>query len=138
MRRSSRVVRGGGWNNTTTNLRCANRNGNEPDNRNPNNGFRVASDLRHAARPDAPGPCRSRCQRPGGPRPGAPGSRREVGAEERRAAGGRVGAASKAHPRHLLYLACDSARCQPPRSRPISDMRIVACSCCRVVSHPKP
>ncbi len=39
-------MRGGSWNNdNTNNLRCANRNRNNPDNRNNNNGFRVASAL---------------------------------------------------------------------------------------------
>ncbi len=38
-----RVVRGGSWNNTTRNLRSANRNNNSPGNRNNNNGFRLAS-----------------------------------------------------------------------------------------------
>ena len=36
-----RVLRGGAWNNTTNNLRCANRNNNTPDNENNNIGFRV-------------------------------------------------------------------------------------------------
>jgi len=36
-----RVVRGGSWNNNARNLRCANRNRNEPENRNRNLGFRV-------------------------------------------------------------------------------------------------
>jgi formylglycine-generating enzyme required for sulfatase activity len=38
---SSRVARGGGFNNTPVNLRCANRDNDEPSNRNYNNGFRV-------------------------------------------------------------------------------------------------
>jgi hypothetical protein len=42
---SSRVLRGGSWNNTPDNLRSANRNWNQPDNRNNNIGFRVASTL---------------------------------------------------------------------------------------------
>ena len=33
---------GGLWNNNDNNLRCANRNRNNPDNRNNNNGFRLA------------------------------------------------------------------------------------------------
>lgn len=37
---SGRVVRGGSWNNTTTNCRVAYRNRNKPDNRNNNIGFR--------------------------------------------------------------------------------------------------
>jgi hypothetical protein len=37
-----RVLRGGSWNNNGRNARCANRNGNEPDNRNQNIGFRFA------------------------------------------------------------------------------------------------
>jgi hypothetical protein len=34
-------VRGGAWNNTSDNARCAYRNRNQPDNRNNNLGFRV-------------------------------------------------------------------------------------------------
>ena len=37
----SRVVRGGSWNNNPDNARSADRNDNEPDNRNDNIGFRV-------------------------------------------------------------------------------------------------
>jgi hypothetical protein len=36
-----RVLRGGSWNNNPRNVRCANRNRNNPDNRNNNIGFRV-------------------------------------------------------------------------------------------------
>jgi len=36
-----RVLRGGSFNNNATNVRCANRNRNNPDNRNNNVGFRV-------------------------------------------------------------------------------------------------
>ncbi len=36
-----RVLRGGAFNNDETNLRCAYRNRNNPDNRNRNNGFRL-------------------------------------------------------------------------------------------------
>lgn len=43
--RSNRVLRGGSWNNNPENLRSANRNRNNPTNRNNNNGFRVASTL---------------------------------------------------------------------------------------------
>ncbi len=39
-RRTSRVLRGGSWNNNATNLRSAYRNNNTPDNRNNNIGFR--------------------------------------------------------------------------------------------------
>ena len=39
---SSRVWRGGAWNNNATNCRSAYRNHNEPDNRNNNLGFRLA------------------------------------------------------------------------------------------------
>ena len=39
---SNRVLRGGSWNNTTRNCRSANRNRNNPSNRNDNNGFRLA------------------------------------------------------------------------------------------------
>lgn len=38
----NRVLRGGSWNNNGRNLRSANRNANEPDNRNHNIGFRLA------------------------------------------------------------------------------------------------
>jgi len=41
--RANRVLRGGSWNNTSTNVRAANRNNNTPSNRNNNNGFRLAS-----------------------------------------------------------------------------------------------
>ncbi|MCF6153833.1 MAG: hypothetical protein E3K36_00975 [Candidatus Brocadia sp.] len=37
------VVRGGSWNNEGNRCRCANRNRNNPDNRNNNIGFRCAS-----------------------------------------------------------------------------------------------
>jgi len=39
------VIRGGGWNNKPQNVRSANRNRNNADNRNNNLGFRVASTL---------------------------------------------------------------------------------------------
>jgi len=39
---TERVLRGGSWNNNARNCRSANRNRNNPDNRNNNNGFRVA------------------------------------------------------------------------------------------------
>ncbi len=42
---SNRVLRGGSFNNNVSNVRSANRNTNQPDNRNNNNGFRVASTL---------------------------------------------------------------------------------------------
>ncbi|MBM4093652.1 MAG: hypothetical protein FJ276_30240 [Planctomycetes bacterium] len=38
---SNRVNRGGSWNNNARNCRSANRNRNDPDNRNNNLGFRV-------------------------------------------------------------------------------------------------
>ena len=49
---SSRVLRGGAWNNNPDNLRSANRNNNQPDNRNNNVGFRVASTLFRQNRQD--------------------------------------------------------------------------------------
>ena len=36
------MLRGGSFNNNPKNVRCAYRNNNDPDNRNDNNGFRVA------------------------------------------------------------------------------------------------
>ncbi len=42
----NRVLRGGSWINNAQNLRSANRNNNEPDNRNHNYGFRLAGALR--------------------------------------------------------------------------------------------
>lgn len=46
-----RVVRGGSWNNDNEdNFRCANRNNNDPQKRNNNQGFRVASTLAAGAR----------------------------------------------------------------------------------------
>ena len=41
----NRVLRGGSWNNNGRNLRSANRNANEPDERNHNIGFRLAGAL---------------------------------------------------------------------------------------------
>ncbi|MBU1896167.1 SUMF1/EgtB/PvdO family nonheme iron enzyme [Myxococcota bacterium] len=41
-RGSNRVYRGGGWNNNASNLRAANRNRNDPSNRNNDLGFRLA------------------------------------------------------------------------------------------------
>ena len=38
---SNRVIRGGSWNNNAQNCRSANRNNNDPDNRNNNLGYRV-------------------------------------------------------------------------------------------------
>ncbi len=38
---TNRVIRGGSWNNNARNCRSANRNRNNPDNRNNNNGFRL-------------------------------------------------------------------------------------------------
>ena len=43
---ADRVLRGGSWNNNGRNVRSANRNRNEPDNRNNNVGFRLS--LAHA------------------------------------------------------------------------------------------
>lgn len=37
------MIRGGAWNNEARNVRSANRNNDTPDNRNDNNGFRLAS-----------------------------------------------------------------------------------------------
>jgi formylglycine-generating enzyme required for sulfatase activity len=38
---SNRVLRGGSWNNNASNCRSANRNNDNPDNRNDNYGFRL-------------------------------------------------------------------------------------------------
>lgn len=46
---TNRVNRGGSWNNTAENCRSANRNRNEPGNRNNNLGFRLALSSRQAA-----------------------------------------------------------------------------------------
>lgn len=40
---SNRVIRGGSWNNDARNLRSANRNNDEPSNRNNDLGFRLVS-----------------------------------------------------------------------------------------------
>jgi formylglycine-generating enzyme required for sulfatase activity len=42
---SNRVNRGGSWNNNARNCRSANRNNNDPDNRNNDLGFRILSAL---------------------------------------------------------------------------------------------
>jgi len=42
IKNTSRVLRGGSWNNNARNTRSANRNHNTPDNRNNNIGFRFA------------------------------------------------------------------------------------------------
>lgn len=55
--RGKRVLRGGSWNNNGRNLRSANRNGNEPDNRNNNIGFRLALAHTPAAAGDGPVGC---------------------------------------------------------------------------------
>ena len=56
-RPDDRVLRGGSWNNRPNNTRSAKRNRNNPDNRNNNTGFRVAST---ALRFDMTGTCESR------------------------------------------------------------------------------
>ena len=45
------VLRGGSWNNNSNNARAANRNRNEPTNRNDNNGFRVVVASAHVRLP---------------------------------------------------------------------------------------
>ncbi len=66
---SNRVIRGGSWNNDPRNCRPANRNRNEPDNRNNNLGFRLAAALPARWIPRRTGPAvllsRSRHFRPG-------------------------------------------------------------------------
>ena len=51
------VIRGGSWNNNPQNLRSANRNNNQPTNRNINIGFRCAKTLRESGLglPEFPG-----------------------------------------------------------------------------------
>ncbi|MBN2197211.1 MAG: SUMF1/EgtB/PvdO family nonheme iron enzyme [Polyangiaceae bacterium] len=44
----NRVIRGGSWNSNVRNVRAANRNGNEPGNRNDNLGFRLSRAQRWA------------------------------------------------------------------------------------------
>jgi hypothetical protein len=51
-----RLLRGGSWNNTTSNLRCAYRNNNNPSNNNNNNGFRCARGIEGALDLSAAGP----------------------------------------------------------------------------------
>ena len=48
---SNRVNRGGSWNNDAGNARAANRNNNDPGNRNDNLGFRPSSSRPSARRP---------------------------------------------------------------------------------------
>lgn len=43
MSSTNRVLRGGSWNNNASNCRVANRNNNDPDNRNNNIGFRLSN-----------------------------------------------------------------------------------------------
>ena len=52
---SKRVVRGGSWNNDARNVRAANRNANDPGNRNENLGFRLAREQEWVGGP-APDP----------------------------------------------------------------------------------
>jgi hypothetical protein len=59
-----RVVRGGSWKNEPQNLRAAIHNGNQPDNRNNNLGFRVASTLPCRNSP-VQGPAERAGRRPG-------------------------------------------------------------------------
>lgn len=44
-------MRGGSWNNSAENCRVANRNRNRPENRNDNNGFRLAAAQRTTVYP---------------------------------------------------------------------------------------
>ena len=48
----NRVLRGGSYFNNAENCRCANRNDNHPENRNDNNGFRLALPSSSQERPD--------------------------------------------------------------------------------------
>jgi len=54
------VLRGGSWNNQADNCRSSIRNHNQPDNRNNNIGFRVASTLQRIIESAAPEPTDSR------------------------------------------------------------------------------
>ena len=47
---TERVTRGGSWNDNARNVRAANRNGNSPDNRDNNLGFRLAESRSEAER----------------------------------------------------------------------------------------
>jgi hypothetical protein len=66
------VLRGGAFNNDTNNVRCANRNRNNPDNRNRNIGFRVVASTsfgqadcqQMASLPELPGGSREAAPRP--------------------------------------------------------------------------
>lgn len=49
---SNRVIRGGSWNSNARNVRAANRNGNPPEDRNDNLGFRLARALGRQASQD--------------------------------------------------------------------------------------
>lgn len=77
---AERVNRGGSWNSNARNVRAANRNGNSPDNRNDNLGFRLAREQKRS-RSNAPDPictatgCIGSRRKPSGTRCGSRGSR---------------------------------------------------------------
>lgn len=57
------LLRGGSWNNNTDNCRVANRNNNNPDNRNNNIGFRVSNAIMHIDKPELAGVISAGCAR---------------------------------------------------------------------------
>lgn len=67
---SNRVNRGGSWNNNARNCRSANRNRNDPGNRNNNLGLRLASTVKDSEGPIRDDRCLGRRERTGPPRRG--------------------------------------------------------------------
>jgi Sulfatase-modifying factor enzyme 1 len=104
--RSSRVLRGGSFNNQPRNLRSANRNNNRPSNRNNTVGLRVASTPRRTVRPPGrnPGandlPERAGVRSPG--RRPVPGRSRAVPAKGNACPAGLVGQTAR-RPRRVTY-----------------------------------
>ena len=158
-RRSGAVVRGGSWNNTEINARCAYRNRNQPDNRNDNLGFRVLLRAAHVLPPlllaHSSGCVRRMGRRAGTSVPAAfrqCGPSRMIGfdqrGEGRRTAPGRSGPRAchraRRHRGHRLRRAHIKARarpgrqarrCPPPPSLPAGPPRRTGppAACARVV-----
>ena len=99
---ANRVLRGGSWNNNGRNVRSANRNRNEPDNRNNNIGFRLALGQTGSGQSAAPRP------------PGQPP------AERRGGQGGR-GAAEKSSPDEAKRNPGQSEQSVGPKSEGLLD-----------------